>query len=116
MPILLHSSLRLLFVLLLSACPREIILTVAEFILKMDRTVAFVLRLSEDDSLIGRFFFSFLGWSGTRSIIIEATTGLLYKPRIMMDDDECGAVGGMLGMGNGGTRRKPAPVPLCPPT
>jgi hypothetical protein len=32
------------------------------------------------------------------------------------DDDECGAVGGMrIGRGNHSTRRKPAPVPLCPP-
>jgi hypothetical protein len=34
---------------------------------------------------------------------------------MMMDDDECEAVGGMLGMGNQSTRRRPAPVPLCPP-
>jgi hypothetical protein len=33
-----------------------------------------------------------------------------------MIDDECGAVGGMrIGRGNQSTRRKPAPVPLCPP-
>jgi hypothetical protein len=32
-----------------------------------------------------------------------------------LDDDECGAVGGMVGKGNRSTRRKPAPVPLCPP-
>jgi hypothetical protein len=31
-------------------------------------------------------------------------------------DDECGAVGGMgIDTGNRGTRRKPAPVPLCSP-
>jgi hypothetical protein len=40
----------------------------------------------------------------------EATTG-----RLMMDDDECGAVSGMLGRGNRSTRKKHAPVPLCPP-
>jgi hypothetical protein len=34
----------------------------------------------------------------------------------MMDDDDCGAMGGMkIGRGNRSTRRKPAPVPLCPP-
>jgi hypothetical protein len=33
----------------------------------------------------------------------------------MMDDDECGAVGGMIGRGNRSTWRKPAPVPPCPP-
>jgi hypothetical protein len=31
----------------------------------------------------------------------------------MMDDDECGAVSGMLGRGNKNTWRKPAPLPLC---
>jgi hypothetical protein len=30
-------------------------------------------------------------------------------------DDECGAVGGLIGRGDGSARRKPAPVPLCPP-
>jgi hypothetical protein len=31
-------------------------------------------------------------------------------------DDECGAVGGMrICTGNRSTRRKPTPVPLCPP-
>jgi hypothetical protein len=33
----------------------------------------------------------------------------------MMDDDECGAVGGMFGKGNRNTRRNPAPLSLCPP-
>jgi hypothetical protein len=37
--------------------------------------------------------FSFLGWSLKESIIIEATTGLLYQPRMIMDDDECGVIG-----------------------
>jgi hypothetical protein len=40
--------------------------------------------------------------------------GLLYQPRLI--DDECGAFGGMrIGRGNRSTRKKPAPVPLCPP-
>jgi hypothetical protein len=30
----------------------------------------------------------------------------------MMDDDECGAVGGMIGRRNRSSRRKPAPMPL----
>jgi hypothetical protein len=44
------------------------------------------------------------------------TTGLLlYQPQ-KTDDGDCGAVGGMrIGRGNRITRRKPAPVPLCPP-
>jgi hypothetical protein len=53
-----------------------------------------------------------LGWSGTESTITEANTGLLYQPRMMIDD-ECGAVGGMIGKGNQ-NRTEPAPVPLCP--
>jgi hypothetical protein len=60
-----------------------------------------------------RLFF-FLRWSGTQLTITEANTGLLHQPR-MIDDDECRAIGGMLGRGNQSTRRKPAPVPLCLP-
>jgi hypothetical protein len=30
-------------------------------------------------------------------------------------DGDCGAVGGMLGRGSRSTRRKPTPVPFCPP-
>jgi hypothetical protein len=34
----------------------------------------------------------------------------------MIDDDERGAVGGMrIGRGKRSTRKKPTPVPLCPP-
>jgi hypothetical protein len=44
-----------------------------------------------------------------------ATTGLLYQPQ-MIDDGDCGAIGGMkIGRRNRSIRRKPAPVPLCPP-
>jgi hypothetical protein len=36
-----------------------------------------------------------------------ATTGLLYQPQ-MLDDGECGAIGGMkVGRGNRSTRRRP---------
>jgi hypothetical protein len=57
----------------------------------------------------------FLGWSGTESTITEATTGLLYQPPMMMDNDECAAIGGILGRGNRSIQRKHAPLPLCPP-
>jgi hypothetical protein len=61
------------------------------------------------------FFFSFLGWGETVHLVRLPLTGLLYQPR-MIDDDECGAVCGMIiGKGNRSTRRKPVPVPLCPP-
>jgi hypothetical protein len=44
-----------------------------------------------------------------------AITGLLYEPQ-MIDDGDCGAIGGMnIGRGNRSTRRKPALVSLCPP-
>jgi hypothetical protein len=46
---------------------------------------------------------------------MSAIVGLLYQPR-MIDDDDYGGVGGMrIGRGNRSTRRKPVPVPLCPP-
>jgi hypothetical protein len=35
-------------------------------------------------------------------------------PAQMMDGDECGAVGGMIGRQNRSTLREPAPMPLCP--
>jgi hypothetical protein len=45
-----------------------------------------------------------------------ATTGLLYQPRMLGGDCDLGEIGGMkIGRGNRSTRRKPAPVPLCPP-
>jgi hypothetical protein len=37
----------------------------------------------------------------------------LFNPRMM--DDDCGSVGGMIGRRSRNTRRKPAPVPRCPP-
>jgi hypothetical protein len=44
-----------------------------------------------------------------------ATIGLLYQPQII-DVGDYGAIGGIkIGRGNRSTRRKPAPVPLCPP-
>jgi hypothetical protein len=46
---------------------------------------------------------------------IAATTGLLYWPQ-MIDDGDCGTIGGMkIGRGDWSTRRKPAPMPLFPP-
>jgi hypothetical protein len=44
-----------------------------------------------------------------------ATTGPLYQPQ-MIDDGDCGVIGGMkIGRGNRSTRRKPTPAPLYPP-
>jgi hypothetical protein len=53
-----------------------------------------------------------LEWSGAEFTITEATKWLLYQPRIMMNDDECGAIGGMLAREEGITRRKLVPEPL----
>jgi hypothetical protein len=55
---------------------------------------------------------TFWGGGGTAFTVSEATTGLLYQPRMMMD--ECGAFSGMLDRRNRITRRKPAPLSLCP--
>jgi hypothetical protein len=58
-----------------------------------------------------RFFFNLCaGTLGT-----AATTGLLYQPR-MIGGGDYGENGGIkIGRGNRSTRRKPAPVLLCPP-
>jgi hypothetical protein len=56
------------------------------------------------------FFFM---WDGTSPLGTEATSGPLYKLQ-MIDEGDCGAIGGMkFGRGNRSTRRKPAPAPLC---
>jgi hypothetical protein len=82
----------------------------------------FCWRLSKSQGLVSyhnhkniKLFFFFFGWSETEFTIIEAITGLLYQPRMMMDDYECGAIGGMICKGNRSTRRKHAPVTLCSP-
>jgi hypothetical protein len=62
-------------------------------------------------------FFIIIILSGVRlsSLDTAATTGLLYQLQ-MIEDGDCGAIGGMkIGSGNRSTRRKPTPVPLCPP-
>jgi hypothetical protein len=37
------------------------------------------------------------------------------RPTVSAPGDDDGETGGMIGRGNRSTRRKPAPVPLCPP-
>jgi hypothetical protein len=55
-----------------------------------------------------------VGWDWVH-MLRWSRIGLLYQSQ-MIDDDECGAVGGMrIGKGNRSTRRKLAPVPFCPP-
>jgi hypothetical protein len=60
-------------------------------------------------------YYFFILWGGTKSLGTAATSGLLYKPQ-MLDEGDCGAIGGMkIGRGNRSTRRKPVPAPPCPP-
>jgi hypothetical protein len=62
----------------------------------------------------GQFLIIFSG-VGLSPLDTATTSGLLYKPQ-MIDEGDCGAIGGMkIGKGNRSTRRKPAAVPLCPP-
>jgi hypothetical protein len=64
---------------------------------------------------IETFFLVSLGGVRLSPLGTSATVGLLYQPR-MIDDDDYGTVGGMrIGRENRSTRRKSAPVPLCPP-
>jgi hypothetical protein len=59
-------------------------------------------------------YFFLMGWDWVH-LILRSLFGLLYQPQTI-DDDSCGAIGGMrIGRGNWSTRREPAPVPLCPP-
>jgi hypothetical protein len=60
-------------------------------------------------------FYIIISGVGLSPLGTAATCGLLYKPQ-MIDEGDCGAIGGMkIGRGNQSTRRKPAPAPLCPP-
>jgi hypothetical protein len=70
-------------------------------------------HILEDSSNI---LFSFMGWGKTVHSVHRPLIGLFYQPRMIDDDDDCGAIGGMrIGRGNPSTRRKSAPVPLCLP-
>jgi hypothetical protein len=66
------------------------------------------------ESLYSLFFLVSLGGVRLSPLGTSATVGLLYQPRMI--DDDYGTVGGMMiSRGNCSTRRKPAPVPICPP-
>jgi hypothetical protein len=72
-------------------------------------------KVSIRTATLGQDFFFYYWWGGTKSLGTVATYGLLYKPQ-MIDEDDCGAIGGMkIGRGNRSTLRKPAPAPFCPP-
>jgi hypothetical protein len=66
-------------------------------------------------TLILFIIFFIISGVGLSPLGTAATPGLLYKPQ-MIDEGDCGAIGGMkIGRGKLSTRRKPAPAPLCPP-
>jgi hypothetical protein len=54
----------------------------------------------------------YVSWSGMEPspLVQRPLNGVLYQPRMMMNDDECGTFGVMLGKGNRITQRKPAPI------
>jgi hypothetical protein len=59
------------------------------------------------------YFFTILSGVRLSPLGTAATSGLLYQPQ-MIDEVDCGAIGGMkIGRGNRSTWRKPARVPLC---
>jgi hypothetical protein len=61
------------------------------------------------------YFCIILSWMRLSPLGTAATIVLLYQPQ-MLDDGDCGAVGGMkIGRGNRSTRRKPATLPRRPP-
>jgi hypothetical protein len=66
-------------------------------------------------SLFQQFFLIILSGVRLNPLGTAATTGPMYQPQ-MIDDGDCGAIGGMkIDRGNRSTRRKHAPAPLCPP-
>jgi hypothetical protein len=68
-------------------------------------------------TLSNNLYICFIVLSGVRlsPLGTSAIAALLYQPQ-MIDDGDCGAIGGLkIGRGNRSTRRKAAPVPLFPP-
>jgi hypothetical protein len=72
--------------------------------------------MEELDSVVTTFFlFLFLVGVRLSPLGTVDTTGLSHQSQII-DNGDCGAVGGMkIGRGNQNTQRKPALAPLCPP-
>jgi hypothetical protein len=64
------------------------------------------------------FLNNFFNWysGGWNPIGSTRHCGHKYMPIVPAPGDyDDGEIGGMIGRGNRSTRRKPAPVPLCPP-
>jgi hypothetical protein len=62
---------------------------------------------------VHRFFFKIVIVGGGVQMGPLGTASTNFVPATGDYDD--GEIGGMIGSGNRSTRRKPAPVPLCPP-
>jgi hypothetical protein len=63
---------------------------------------------------IGPLYFFYLHSGGWNQGPLD--TAATYWPIVSAPGDyDNGEIGGMIGKGNRSTRRKPAPVPLCPP-
>jgi hypothetical protein len=74
---------------------------------------AFMVRSTSQGFII--YYYFVLNVVILSPLVNSATTGLLYQSQ-MIDDGDCGSIGGMKsGRGNRSTQRKRAPVPLCPP-
>jgi hypothetical protein len=68
-----------------------------------------------NEACIILLFIIIISGAGQSPLGTVATSGLLYEPQ-MIDEGDCGSIGGMkIGRGSRSTRRKPAPAPLCPP-
>jgi hypothetical protein len=66
---------------------------------------------SSDGILLFIIIIIIISGVGLSPLGTAATSGLLYKPQ-MIDEGDCGTIGGMkIGRGNRSTRRKPAPAP-----
>jgi hypothetical protein len=79
-------------------------------------TFSIKLNILNSECIIFRFLC--VGWDWDH-LVRRTLISLLYQPQMIDDDDdddECGGVTGMrIGRGNRSTRRKPTPVPFCPP-
>jgi hypothetical protein len=90
---------------------------ISVFILVLWHKLLLGYGFSQVIKLVSRSVFFFIIVSGVRlsPLGTAATTGLLYESQ-MINDGDCGEIGGMkIGRGNRSTRRKPAAAPLCPP-
>jgi hypothetical protein len=82
--------------------------------LTVEYTLLLVIHTQQDANIntvrIKRHYSQFFyWWGGTKSLGTAATSGLLYIPQ-MIDEDDCGATGGMkIGRGNRSTLRKNLP-------